>query len=687
MYESRHLNTNFPKKTPALQCHYVLGRFKSKRKLLSNISVASASAPSVQELNIHHGHITQTKQKPFQRLPRAPLDDQYILGLIWSQRYTFGIAVGCALICSFCTLTSPILTGYIVEICAGRSPLSEYPKFLIGLAILYAVEPIMSALYCAKVIKGSEQVMQLLRQEVFRNILMQKIDFFDQYSSSKLTGLISNELRTLRSLVVGNSSRDRGLRAVLEVIGCVSILAFVSWRLGPIIAIITISMAISTSVYKVMTKSAEANSSKTTDEMNEVANEVIGSMRTVRSFGAESLERESFKRFSRDSYKSGVTLGRAKGLSESITRGSIHLAIVILFAYGGNLVIQGILPIRTLIIGLSYIYSLVFSTQGLTQTYIDWRKTQASLARIREILQSQQPDLKMAQALPPGAWWMIANKDIQIEQSRQQSSNGLNEESYLQEGDIELKNVSFTYPLRPEKKVLKGLNLTLKKGTVTALVGHSGAGKSTIASMLSRFYQPTEGQITINGEDIYQYDQKDWCEMVAMVSQEPVLFSGSIRDNIAYGKFGHASQAAIQKAAMAANAHDFIMDMPDQYDTYVGPGGGLLSGGQRQRVALARALLKDSPVIILDEATNALDATNEKLVREATERLIQGKTVLIIAHRLSTIQNADYIVVMESGEVAEQGTHEQLIEKSGKYVSLVCSQDVMWSGQVVCPIG
>eukprot|EP01026_Neomeris_dumetosa_P048613 TRINITY_DN4215_c1_g2_i4.p1 TRINITY_DN4215_c1_g2~~TRINITY_DN4215_c1_g2_i4.p1 ORF type:complete len:532 (-),score=54.58 TRINITY_DN4215_c1_g2_i4:292-1887(-) len=529
--------------------------------------------------------------------------------------------------------------------------------------------------------------MRVMRQEVFRSLLMQKIEFFDQHSYIQLTGLISDELRILRGLIVGNSSRDRGIRAVLEVVGCVTVLAVVSWRLGPILAILTLSMAISTGTYKLLTKNAEANYAQTSSQMNEIASEVLGNIKIVRSFGSESLERENFGRYSSESFDSGIILGRAKGILESITRGSIHLSIIVLFSYGGYLIQQGILPIRTLLLCLGYIYSLVFSTQGLTQTYMDIRKAKAALDRIRMILQSSQPDPKMAQALPPGAWWDILNGNEIQQISQDGYLDGKSGDKILQlaqQGDLVLKDLYFSYPLRPESQVLKGFNLRLKKGTVTALVGHSGAGKSTIAALLSRFYEPSSGQITLGDYNIYDFSQKDWVKSVAMVSQEPVLFSGSIADNISYGKFGKASEQEITSAARAANAHDFIMQLPDKYDTNVGSGGSLLSGGQRQRVALARALLKDSPVIILDEATSALDATSEKLVGEAVQRLIKGKTVVVIAHRLSTIQNADNIVVVEDGQVVEEGNHNQLVQKAGKYVELMCSPDVMWSGQFAC---
>eukprot|EP01025_Chloroclados_australasicus_P043591 TRINITY_DN4675_c1_g1_i1.p1 TRINITY_DN4675_c1_g1~~TRINITY_DN4675_c1_g1_i1.p1 ORF type:complete len:694 (-),score=34.21 TRINITY_DN4675_c1_g1_i1:191-2272(-) len=662
-------------------------QLKRKTKIISGRRywykvVINTSA--AQKLNIHHGQTLQSEnQQQIRRPLRSPLDNEYLLGQIWQQKKLLGISIACAVTCSICTVISPYITGKLIDVLAGTLPLSAYPKLIIALAIVYTIEPLATAMYISTIVKANERVMRVLRAEVFRNLLMQKIQFFDQFSQTKLTGLIQGELEVLRRLVFGNVSRDRGIRAVLDTIGGICLMISISWKLGPIIALVTVSLAVSTGIYKQISKSQESLHANSTTQMNEVASEVIANIKTVRSFGTEALERESFGEFSKQSLRSGVKLGRAKAMLEALTRGAIHLSIVILFAYGGRLVMSGQIPLGTLVQGLGYIYTIMFASQGLTQTYMDVRKSAAALERIRDVLNAIEPDVNMSIALPPGAWWKIANQIGYSEQARDDGA-GLIQESQLKEGDLQLKNVYFTYPLRQDAHVLKGISLTLECGKVTALVGHSGAGKSTIGALISRFYQPHQGQITLAGVDIQSFGQHQWCKMVSMVSQEPVLFSGTVGDNIAYGKFGNASQKEIEVAAKAANAHDFIMKLPQQYQTHIGVGGGMLSGGQRQRVALARALLKDSPIIILDEATSALDATNEKLVRQAVERLILGKTVLVIAHRLSTIQNADKIVVVENGQIVEEGNHDQLIEKAGKYVELVCSQDIMWSGQFAC---
>ncbi|KAF2591928.1 hypothetical protein F2Q70_00039668 [Brassica cretica] len=242
-------------------------------------------------------------------------------------------------------------------------------------------------------------------------------------------------------------------------------------------------------------------------------------------------------------------------------------------------------------------------------------------------------------------------------------------------GDVCLDDLHFAYPLRPDVKVLDGFSLTLRAGTVTALVGSSGAGKSTIVQLLARFYEPTQGRITVAGEDVRMFDKSEWAKVISIVNQEPVLFSLSVAENIAYGLPNDlVSKDDIIKAAKAANAHEFIISLPQGYDTLVGERGGLLSGGQRQRVAIARALLKNAPILILDEATSALDAVSERLVQSALNRLMKDRTTLVIAHRLSTVQNAHQIAVCSDGKIIELGTHSELVAQKGSYASLVGTQ-------------
>jgi len=237
-------------------------------------------------------------------------------------------------------------------------------------------------------------------------------------------------------------------------------------------------------------------------------------------------------------------------------------------------------------------------------------------------------------------------------------------------GEVQFRGVSFQYPARPDVTVLSDFNLHLTPGSTVALVGPSGSGKSTVASLLSRFYDPGDGEVQVDGRDIRTMCARSLRRHIGMVAQEPVLFATSIQDNIRYG-CPEATDEQIREAAVAANAAQFIEGFPDGFDTLVGERGVQLSGGQKQRLAIARALLKDPRILILDEATSALDAQSEHLVQEALERLMEGRTTLIIAHRLSTVREADRVIVLKEGHVVESGTHDELLDKEGLYRQLV----------------
>ena len=240
-------------------------------------------------------------------------------------------------------------------------------------------------------------------------------------------------------------------------------------------------------------------------------------------------------------------------------------------------------------------------------------------------------------------------------------------------GRVEFAGVSFAYPVRPDVRVLDDINLELEPGTVTALVGPSGAGKSTVAALVLRLYDPDEGAVLLDGQDLKELDARWLRTRIGTVAQEPVLFSTTIAANIRYGR-PDATDSEVEDAANAAHAHDFIVDLPDGYSTEVGERGVRLSGGQKQRVAIARALLKDPPILILDEATSSLDAESESLVQDALERLMTDRTSLVIAHRLSTVKNADRVVVLDGGMVAEAGVHDELMVADGLYRRLVSRQ-------------
>ncbi|KAK9792243.1 hypothetical protein WJX73_005289 [Symbiochloris irregularis] len=614
---------------------------------------------------------------------RSPLDDKYVWTLIWRQKRQLFFAGLALIFATACNLTSPIMTGLLFQMLVDQAPRSQYARLLGCLATLYIVEPLLTRVYISNMVAAGEMVLSALRRELFRILLLQRIDFFDSHSEAALTSLLSSELETVRSFVLSNVSRDRGLRAILESVGAVAVLFSLSWRLGPILACVVIATAAAAALYKQQTKIIEHDAARANSAMVAVASQTFSAITTVRSFAGEPLERERFGTYVQQALLSGKGFGAAKANLESLNRGAIHVSLLALYGYGGWLVSRGLMPLRVLLSAIGFTFSLVFASQGVVQSFTDTRRVGAGLRRIRALLDKSEPDPTMSGALPPGAWWITANQGIKPPPAEPYGPNaGLAAVQAAREGPLELDGVSFNYPLRPQMRVLQGINLELKRGTITALVGRSGAGKSTVAALLSRFYAPASGSVRLAGRPAREFTRGEWARAIALVSQEPVLFEGTIADNIGYGLWGHASQEVLESAARLANAHDFILGLPEGYDTLVGKRGVLLSGGQRQRIALARALAKDAPIIILDEATSALDAQSEKQVQQAIEELVKGRTVLVIAHRLSTVQAADQIAVLDGGQIIEQGTHEELAARGGLYSQLISSQSLQLSGTV-----
>ncbi len=369
--------------------------------------------------------------------------------------------------------------------------------------------------------------------------------------------------------------------------------------------------------------------------------ETLGGLRIIKAFNGERWQLERFGR-ENDRYAHTVTqLNRRKDLASPLSEFLGISAVAVLLWFGARQVFAGEISAATFITFLYAFYNIIEPAKQLSGASYSIRKGLGALERIEDVL----------------------NAPVAIRDSEQaQPVTSFSEK-------IEFKNVSFQYQ-NAERPALAGIDLVIPRGKIVALVGASGAGKSTIADLLPRFYDVSAGQILVDGQDIRQLRLRDLRGLMGMVSQEAILFNDTVRNNIAFGS-AQASEADIVAAATAANAHEFISALPQGYDTNIGDRGSKLSGGQRQRLTIARALLKNPPILILDEATSALDSESEQLVQSALDRLLKNRTALVIAHRLSTVQHADEIVVLDAGKIVERGRHETLIRDKGIYHKLV----------------
>ncbi|KAF3335592.1 ABC transporter B family member 28 [Carex littledalei] len=603
-------------------------------------------------------------------------------GVIWSflacHKLRIAVCVASLVACSICTLSMPLFSGKFFEILVGRRSESLW-SLLSKIGVLYALEPIFTIIFVINVTIIWENVMASLRAQIFGRILVQKVEFFDRHKVGELTGLLTSDLEALKNVVSDNISRDRGLRATSEIIGTIGILFTLSTQLAPVLGLLMVSVSALVAIFKRSTVPTFKSHGIVQASLSDCASETFSAIRTVRSFGGEKKQISLFSNLVNAYQKSGTRLGALKSTNESLTRTVVYISLIALYILGGAKVKSGELSVGIMTSFIGYTFTLTFAVQGAVNTLGDLRGTLAAVERINGILTAHDIDDSLAYGL---------NKELEnskIENfHRTKGANahymaalrsGNSCGNFAWSGDICLEDVYFSYPLRSDVGVLNGLNLKLECGKITALVGPSGAGKSTVVQLLARFYEPTRGRITVGGEDIRTFDKREWARVVSLVNQDPVLFSVSVGENIAYGlPDEEVSKDDIIKAAKAANAHEFIISLPQGYDTLVGERGGLLSGGQRQRVAIARAILKNAPILILDEATSALDATSEKLVQEALNHLMKGRTSLVIAHRLSTVQNAHRIALCSEGKVAELGTHLELLAKKGQYASLVGTQ-------------
>ncbi|XP_028934144.1 mitochondrial potassium channel ATP-binding subunit isoform X1 [Ornithorhynchus anatinus] len=557
------------------------------------------------------------------------------------------LALGAALL----NVKIPLLLGRLVEVVArhvGDSPgsfLAEGRGPGLQLLVLYGLQGLLTCSYLVLLSRLGERVALDVRKELFASLLRQDIAFFDANRTGQLVARLTADVQEFKSsfkLVV-----SQGLRSCTQTVGCLLSLSLLSPRLTLLLLLVTPALVgggtLLGSVLRRLSRRTQEQVAKATG----VADEALGNVRTVRAFAMEPWEE---KRYGAELEESG-RLAERLGFGIAVFQGLSNVAL--------NCMVLG-----TLFVGGSLVAGKELSGGDLMSFLVASQTVQRSMANL-SILFGQ-----VVRGLSAGARvfeFMGLTPSIPLHGGHRIPPEDLR-------GRVTFRDVSFSYPCRPGYEVLRDFNLTLPPGQMVALVGQSGGGKTTVAALLERFYDPTSGAVLLDGRDLRSLDPS-WLrgQVIGFISQEPILFGSTIMENIRFGK-PEATDAEVVEAAREANADEFICSFPQGYHTVVGERGVTLSGGQKQRLAIARALIKQPAVLILDEATSALDGESERVVQEALDRASAGRTVLVIAHRLSTVQAAHRIVVLARGRIQEAGTHAELLLKGGLYAELTRRQ-------------
>ncbi len=519
----------------------------------------------------------------------------------------------------------------------GATLLDQY--FLAALGIAAALALGTGARYYL-VTRLGERVVADIRRAVFDRVIGMSPAFFERLMTGEVLSRITTDTTLILSVI--GSSVSVALRNVLILLGGLVLMLFTSAKLTGLVLLVVPVVIVPIVVLGRRLRRLGRENQDWIAASSGQASEVLSSVQTVQAFTHEAESRSAFGAVTEKSFVSAKARIGARAVMTVIVIFLIFAGVVGVLWVGARDVRAGVMSIGDLVQFVIYSVMVAGSTGALSEIWGEIQRAAGATERLAELLGAEDTVRDPARAL-------LLAQPVR--------------------GEIAFEGVTFHYPTRPGQSALEGIDLRIKAGETVALVGPSGAGKTTVIQLIQRFYDPEQGRITLDGQDLRDLDRADFRRSIALVPQDPVIFAASARENIRFGR-PEASDAEVEAAARAAAADEFLSALPEGYDTYVGERGVMLSGGQKQRIAIARAILRDAPVLLLDEATSALDAESERAVQAAVERLSATRTTIIVAHRLATVKKADRIVVFDRGRIAAEGTHAALVAEGGLYARL-----------------